>query len=81
MCHIVHMKSISIRELHMNTGKWVREAVEPIVITDHGRAVAEIGPVKKAPRSSFRDRKLVKGFASMPSIVSDSGSYLEEDRR
>lgn len=81
MCHNVHMKSISIRELHMHTGKWVRGAAEPIIIMDHGRPVAELGPLKETPRSSFRDRKLVRGFASLPAIPSDSGSYLEEDRR
>lgn len=75
------MKRISIRELHMHTGRWVREAVEPIIITDHGQAVAEIGPLRVTPSRSFRDRKLVKGFTALPAINTDSGSYLEEDRR
>ena len=26
MCHNVHMKTISIRELHLETGRWVRHA-------------------------------------------------------
>ncbi len=81
MCHIVHMKSISIRELHMNTGKWVRDAVEPIIIMDHGRAVAALGPLAETPRTSFGNRKLIRGFASLPAIASDSRFYLEEDRR
>jgi antitoxin (DNA-binding transcriptional repressor) of toxin-antitoxin stability system len=75
------MKSISIRELHMHTGKWVRQAAEPIIIMDRGRAVAELGPLKKRQGASFCDRKLVRGFASLPVIPADSGSYLEEDRR
>lgn len=75
------MKSISIRELHMHTGKWVREVAEPIIIMDRGRPVAELGPLRQAPRTSFRDRKLVRGFTDLPMITSDSGSYLEEDRR
>lgn len=81
MCHNVHMKSISIRELHMHTGKWVRSAVEPIIIKDRGRPVAELGPLKKVARTSFANRKLVRGFATLPAISSDSGAYLEEDRR
>ncbi len=81
MCHHVHMKSISIRELHMHTGKWVREAVEPIVIMDHGRPAAALGPLAEKPRTAFRNRKLVRGFATLPAIAADSGSYLEEDRR
>src|SRR5216684_5441358 len=35
MCHNVHMKTISIRELHLKTGRWVRHAASrgPIVVT------------------------------------------------
>jgi len=46
MCHNVHMKTISIRELHLNTGRWVRQAASqgPIVVTDRGRRVAALQP-------------------------------------
>src|SRR3954463_13130768 len=46
MCHNVHMKTISIRELHLNTGRWVRHAASrgPIVVTDRGRRVAALQP-------------------------------------
>ena len=39
VCHNVHMKTISIRELHLKTGRWVRHAASrgPIVVTDRGR--------------------------------------------
>lgn len=37
---------ISIRELHAHTGHYVRKATEDrrVVITDHGKAVAELVP-------------------------------------
>ena len=46
MCHNVHMKTISIRELHLKTGQWVRHAASrgPIVVTDRGRRVASLQP-------------------------------------
>ena len=46
MCHNVHMKTISIRELHLKTGRWVRQAASrgPIVVTDRGRRVAALQP-------------------------------------
>ncbi|MFZ4597714.1 MAG: type II toxin-antitoxin system Phd/YefM family antitoxin [Terrimicrobiaceae bacterium] len=75
------MKTVSIRELHMHTGQWVRNVSEPIIITDQGRPVASLAPLPDAPRSLFRDRKLVPGFAELSELVSDSGMYLEEDRR
>jgi prevent-host-death family protein len=41
------MRVISIRDLHLDTGMWVRRAAEtgPVTITDRGRAVATIGPL------------------------------------
>jgi antitoxin (DNA-binding transcriptional repressor) of toxin-antitoxin stability system len=41
------MKSISIRDLHLHTGRWVRQAASraPIVITDRGRKVAILQPI------------------------------------
>ena len=45
--HIVHMKQIGIRELHLKTGEWVRSVAlgEGVVITDRGRPVASLLPV------------------------------------
>jgi prevent-host-death family protein len=42
----VHMKTISIRELHLETGRWVRRAAGrgPIVVTDRGRRIAALQP-------------------------------------
>jgi len=40
------MKTISIRELHLKTARWVRHAATqgPIVVTDRGRSVAALQP-------------------------------------
>jgi prevent-host-death family protein len=40
------MKTISIRELHLETGRWVRQAASqgPIVVTDRGRRIAALQP-------------------------------------
>ena len=74
------MITVSIRELHMNTGKWVRGISEPINITERGRPVATLVPFEKLQGQPFRDRKLVAGFARLKAIDSDSGKFLEEDR-
>jgi antitoxin (DNA-binding transcriptional repressor) of toxin-antitoxin stability system len=40
------MKTITIRELHLRTGWWVRHAASqgPIAVTDRGRRVAALQP-------------------------------------
>jgi antitoxin (DNA-binding transcriptional repressor) of toxin-antitoxin stability system len=40
------MKTVTIRELHAKTGKWVREASRHghILVTDHGHTIARIVP-------------------------------------
>jgi antitoxin (DNA-binding transcriptional repressor) of toxin-antitoxin stability system len=40
------MKTISIRELHLETGRWVRHAASrgAVVVTDRGRRVAALQP-------------------------------------
>jgi antitoxin (DNA-binding transcriptional repressor) of toxin-antitoxin stability system len=73
------MKSISIRELHQQTGKFVREAAhQTIFVTDRGRQVA----VLKAPSAAelkgrpFPRRRL----SSMPKVRVDSKIYISEER-
>ena len=40
------MKTISIRELHLDTGRWVRHAAakEPVIVTDRGQRIAALLP-------------------------------------
>ena len=53
------MKAISIRELHANTGQWVRQAARfgEIRVTDHGRTVAELVPEKEPANSPYFSRR------------------------
>ncbi len=81
------MKTISLRELHNNTGKWVRQAEHEteIIVTDRGKAIASLSPLKnRLPKKVGWDRrKLVPGYAAylksgMP--TSDSTPGISEDR-
>ena len=81
--HIVHMKEISIRDLHLNTGEWIRKVnfEQKIVITERGRPVATLVPFQSADKAiSFRHRRLVQGFAKLPPIQDDSTQSISADR-
>jgi prevent-host-death family protein len=73
------MRTATIRELHMNTGKLVRASVhEKIVITERGRPVAllknaEVAELVGKPFPK-RDRR------KMPRVKVDSTTYVSEDR-
>jgi antitoxin (DNA-binding transcriptional repressor) of toxin-antitoxin stability system len=85
MCHIEHMPiTISIRELHMNTGKWVRQAgasAEPVIVLDRGHPIARLSPIEERTSVAFSRRHLVPGFEALKPVALDSGRILEEDRR
>src|SRR5882672_5775501 len=81
MCHNVHMKTISIRELHLKTGRWVRHAASrgPIVVTDRGRRVAALQPFD----ASMTGRPLPNREAAIrkrSKVPVDSAVYLSELR-
>jgi antitoxin (DNA-binding transcriptional repressor) of toxin-antitoxin stability system len=83
MCHFEHMVAITIRDLHMKTGDWVRKAAryEGIVVLDRKHPVARIVPFREADSgSTFAERRLVKGFGKMPYRKHDSGELISEDR-
>ena len=77
---------ITIRDLHMKTGDWVRRAAratmpDGIVVLDRQQPIARIIPFNEVVRStSFADRKLVKGFADLRRNDHDSTEYLSADR-
>lgn len=78
------MKTISIRDLHLQTGKWVRHTAslhEPLIILDRGRPAARLVPLVEMKSTPFAERKLVEGFDQLPHIETDSAHFLEEDRR
>ena len=62
------MKEISIRELHRNTGAWVRNVRKygSILVRDRGRLVARITPASEEPEvNRFVGWKPVKKFAAL----------------
>jgi prevent-host-death family protein len=82
--HFVHMPTISIRELHLKTGEWVRQASrhKRVIITERGEPVATLIPFEHAhTAASFATRKLVPGFATLPNLGRhDSTKFISEDR-
>jgi antitoxin (DNA-binding transcriptional repressor) of toxin-antitoxin stability system len=73
------MKTATIRELHMNTGKLVRaSAHENILITDHGQAVAVL---KSASAAELVGKPFPKrDIRKMPKVKGDSTDYISRDR-
>jgi antitoxin (DNA-binding transcriptional repressor) of toxin-antitoxin stability system len=53
------MKTISIRELHARTGKWVRHAAEQgqILVADNGRTVVRMAPETAPPMTPYFARR------------------------
>ena len=48
------MKTITIRQLHEATGRWVRQAQDgEVYVTDRGRVIARIVPASALPRQPF----------------------------
>lgn len=72
------MKTISIKELHAQTGRWVRAAKKThIIVTDRGEQVAELRPLIRgdaAPKFPKRD------WARMPASKIDSADLISADR-
>jgi prevent-host-death family protein len=81
--HVVHMKTISIRDLHLNTGEWIRKvsSEQKIVITERGEPVATLIPFERAHTATpFANRKLVPGFENLPPTQHDSTESISTDR-
>jgi prevent-host-death family protein len=73
------MKSVTIRELHMNTGRVVRASVHGnILVTERGQPVAVLKSAKAADLigKPFPERDLRK----MPRVPGDSTTYISEER-
>ena len=80
MGHIVHMRTITVRELHMHTGLYVRRAAEEdLVATDRGRPIVMVKRLAHEtacpplPNREARIRKL-------PRLKVDSTRLVAEDR-
>lgn len=84
------MERASVRDLHIRTSELVKAASEGavIIIERRGEPVAELRPVSNKGMTEER-RKLVAEFFArmepiwkrMPQVDTDSGRFLEEDRR
>jgi antitoxin (DNA-binding transcriptional repressor) of toxin-antitoxin stability system len=75
------MTTITIRELHLKTGRWVRHAAVhgPVVVTDRGRRVAALQPLDSGrARRPLPDREAV--IRKRSRIPVDSAVYVAADR-
>ena len=80
------MKTVSIRELHHNTGEWIRKAARfgEIHVTERGKTIAKIIP--QAPPHEipyFARRKLSRRFRAIMDKLeggTDSTQIISEDR-
>ena len=73
------MKTISIKQLHAETGRWVRAAKkESFIVTDRGEQVATLQPHVPAtkPLAVFS----LKNRGLRPKVPVDSTIYISEDR-
>jgi prevent-host-death family protein len=75
------MRRISIRELHIDTGRWVRNAAAsgPLIITERGRPIAALQPY--APHQAGRPLpNRERAIRARARIAVDSGALLLQDR-
>jgi antitoxin (DNA-binding transcriptional repressor) of toxin-antitoxin stability system len=73
------MKTISIKQLHAETGRWVRAAKkEAFIVTDHGEHVATLKPHVPATKPLTVFSLKSRGFR--PKVPVDSAIYISEDR-
>ena len=83
MCHIVHMKEITIRELHLKTGAWARKAAADgqIIVTERGHPLVTLMPYHPSHRGiSFSERKLAPEFSRLKSMTGDITEIISDDR-
>jgi antitoxin (DNA-binding transcriptional repressor) of toxin-antitoxin stability system len=77
------MIRITIRDLHMKTGQWVRKAAHAgnVVVMDRDKPIAKLVPFTAQDNGRrFAERRLIKGFAELPRLHHDSSEYVSEDR-
>jgi prevent-host-death family protein len=83
------MKTITIRELHARTGRWVREVARhgQILITDNGHTIAKIVPESHpAETPYFSRRKRSPAFRRLDDSGklhsgTDATETISEDRK
>lgn len=81
------MKSISIRQLHDETGRWVRRAAAlgELQVTERGRPVAKLVPVATSPATPYFSRRILlpafKAAKLSGGTDSTAGISAERDER
>jgi antitoxin (DNA-binding transcriptional repressor) of toxin-antitoxin stability system len=80
-----HMKTITIRELHQETGRWVRRASErEVYVTERGRLVAKIVAASPPPdKPFFANPRFTRAFLAQRKYLrggSDSTRTISEER-
>ena len=73
------VKTISIKQLHAQTGRWVRAArTSPVIVTDRGEEVAVLNSREKTdlPRAVFT----LANRRPRPKVAGDSTVLISEDR-
>jgi antitoxin (DNA-binding transcriptional repressor) of toxin-antitoxin stability system len=80
-----HMKTISIRELHQATGRWVRRALAAeVYVTERGRVVAKIVPARpQRAKPFFANPKFTRAFLAQRKHLrggTDSTEIISEER-
>jgi antitoxin (DNA-binding transcriptional repressor) of toxin-antitoxin stability system len=80
------MKTITIRELHQATGRWVRRAsAEEIHVTERGRLVAKIVAATPLPaKPFFANPKFTRAFIAQRKHLrggTDSTLTISEERQ
>ena len=80
-----HMKTITIRELHQATGRWVRRAsAGEIHVTERGRLVAKIVAATPLPaKPFFANPKFTRAFLAQRKHLqggTDSTQMISQER-
>ena len=74
------MKTISIKQLHAETGRWVRAAkTQTLIVTDRGAEVAVLCPLETSGQPKAVLNRAER-WAWMPRVPVDSTIYISEDR-
>lgn len=77
------MVRITVRDLHMKTGEWVRRVAdeERIVVTHRGTPIASLVPYSDLDAGTlFSRRRLTRRFRNLPRFPGDSTRLVSEDR-
>ena len=83
MCH---MKTITIRELHQATGRWVRQAQSgEVYVTERGRLIAKIVPASPVPgKPFFANPRFTRAFLAQRKYLrggTDSTETISQERQ